>query len=404
MIPKDEFLRSPIKQANELGPGHFGWQKDMERAFFQIPLDPLFWSLLGIMLMNLIFFQKTIVMGCHSAPYACQRTTNAIRHFMLNMSYVVFNYIDDFMSIDNQTHAWKSFNAMAALLRDLGVCEAIDKSVPPIHIIEFLGILFDLLRMIICLPEEKLKDIRKVLQRWETHMYMTKKQLQSVARKLQFAACCIQPGRVFISRLYDTIATLKSHKHYPVFDEVHKDLKWRKQFRNMHNGASIMWMTQHETVNEFMSSDASLEGIGAFCKGSYFHIEIPQDIRNIPGVHIAHFELWAIIAAVKTWKQQINGCKFVMGCDNLAMATIVNTGRSRDKLLQKLLQELIYVIAMNQAEIVTRFVPSGENVIPDLLSRMTIDRKYRKKFYELKQSDWVQENVKEDVFMVENDW
>ena len=171
-----------------------------------------------------------------------------------------------------------------------------------------------------------------------------------------------------------------------------------------HNGASIMWMTQHETVNEFMSSDASLKGIGAFCQGNYFHAEIPENIKKIPGVHIAHFELWAIIAAVKTWKHRINGCKFIMGCDNLAVVTIINTGRSKDKLLQKLLRELIYVITENQAEIVTRFVPSGENVIPDLLSRLTIDKKYVKKFDELKQPGWIQENVKEDIFMLENDW
>ena len=143
---------------------------------------------------------------------------------MMNMSYVVFNYIDDFMSIDSWTCAWKSFNVMSALLRDLGVREAAEKSVQPSHIIELLGILFDLLRLIICLPEEKVRDIKRNLQKWETRTYMTKKQLQSIAGKLQFAACCIRPGRVFISRLYDTIATLNEHKHYPVFEQVRKDL------------------------------------------------------------------------------------------------------------------------------------------------------------------------------------
>ena len=106
------------------------------------------------------FFDKTAVMGCCSAPYACQRTTNAIRHFMLNMSYVVYNYIDDFMSIDHFKKAWRSYEAMGRLLNDLGVREAENKSVPPTNIIEMLGVLFDLIRMIILLPESKLVELR----------------------------------------------------------------------------------------------------------------------------------------------------------------------------------------------------------------------------------------------------
>ena len=162
-IPKDEFMGSPInlryptidmlcKRACGLGPGQVGWRKDMERAFLQIPLDPLMWCMMGIYWMGALFFNKSAVMGCRSAPYACQHTTNVIRHFTANLNYIVFNYIDDFMSIDSRQWAWKSYQVLAALLRDLGVHESLKKSVARCHVIEFLGIIFDLIRMIIILP------------------------------------------------------------------------------------------------------------------------------------------------------------------------------------------------------------------------------------------------------------
>ena len=110
---------------------------------------------------------------------------------MADMEFVVFNYIDDFMSIDTWTRAYKSFNTLGSLLHDLGVKEALDKSVAPTHIIELLGVMFDLIRLIICLPEEKIQEIQRILVKWQRKQYMTKKQLQSVAGKLQFAATCV---------------------------------------------------------------------------------------------------------------------------------------------------------------------------------------------------------------------
>ena len=78
---------------------------------------------------------------------------------MQNISYTVFNYIDDFMSIDCQEQAWASYRAMGNLLRDLGVHEAEDKTVQPTQVVELLGILYDFLHMVISLPEDKLKEL-----------------------------------------------------------------------------------------------------------------------------------------------------------------------------------------------------------------------------------------------------
>ena len=70
--------------------------------------------------MGALFFDKVAVMGCRSAPMMCQETTSTLTRFMARLSYIVFNYVDDFMSIDTAARAQRSYQVMANLLRDLG--------------------------------------------------------------------------------------------------------------------------------------------------------------------------------------------------------------------------------------------------------------------------------------------
>ena len=118
---------------------------------------------------------------------------------MANISYVIYNYIDDFMLINQEERAWKSFKTLGRLLKSLGVDEAEEKSVALTHVIEFLGVLFDLLRMLLILPQDKMYQIRELLKQWAGRKMMTKKHLQKLVGKLQFASICIRPGRVLIS-------------------------------------------------------------------------------------------------------------------------------------------------------------------------------------------------------------
>ena len=148
--------------------------------------------------MGAIIFLQDSSHGMSVSTLHCQRMTNAIRHFMLNLAYVVFNYIDDFMSIDTMDQVWRSLNVIGTLLRDLSIQEAEGKSVTPSHIVNFLGVLFDLLRMIILLPDEKVSELRKLLWAWTVCRVATQRQLQSIAGKLQFATTYIKQGRIFI--------------------------------------------------------------------------------------------------------------------------------------------------------------------------------------------------------------
>ena len=66
------------QRAARLGTNCLGWKRDMDLAFKQLICDPMDWPLMGISWQSAIFFDKTVVMGCRSVPYCCQRTTNFI--------------------------------------------------------------------------------------------------------------------------------------------------------------------------------------------------------------------------------------------------------------------------------------------------------------------------------------
>ena len=92
-----------------------------------------------------------------------------------------------------------------------------------------------------------------------------------------------------------------------------------------------MWMEQKLVVNEVFATDSCLTGAGGLCSGKYFHVQFPEYIFTWDEkVHIAHLELLAIIIGLKIWKKHLKGMRIVVGCDNHAVVTIINTGISRN--------------------------------------------------------------------------
>ena len=413
LIPKETYLGVWVKlryptiddicrRAYQLGPC-LGSKKDMSRAFLQIKMDPLAWSSMGIAWCKAILFYTTAVMGCRSAPLICQETTNLIRHIMANINYVIFNYVDDFMSIELEDKAWEAYETLGRLLRDLGVDEAVDKAIPPSPELEMLGIWFNLKKLTFSLPQKKKCEILEILQKWKNKRQMTKNQLQKLVGKLQFAASCVRPGRVFVNRLYDKITELNDEEKVDITTEVKKDIDWWQKFMCVYDGQSIMWMHQKINQEPVMSSDASLKGIGGICGERYYKLEITENMIKNNGWHIAHLEMWALVIMLRLWAPKFEGYRFVVECDNKQVLYAINGSRMADLQMQEGLREIAWILATNRCEIFVKYVPSKQNIIPDLLSRWW-SMQARDQFLKLKQQNWVQENIDTNEFKLTYNW
>ena len=369
------------KKAASIGKGVMGYKKDMNRAFKQLFMDLADWPMLGIRWNNAIFYDKTAVMGSVSAPYACQRTTNFIRHIMTNLHYNVFNYVDDFMGVEHESKIWSSYNTLGNLLRDLGATEAMDKAVAPAYVVEMLGILFDFIQMKIQVTDGRRREILAELTWWENTRAFTRKQLESLLGKLQFMACCVRPSRVLMHRLREALKTTQEgwnmkQNHM----QMDKDIQWWLKYISVHHTASIMWLLNNPTTDHVMASDASLLGMGATCTANskFCFSQFPSHLLHMGKWTIVQYELLAVNIALKMWASLLTGNKFKIYCDNKAVVDIINNGYSTDELLQMLLREFVYLCAINQVEIVAQHLYSKQNRLPDLLSRITQDPVYQR--------------------------
>ena len=204
------------------------------------------------------------------------------------------------------------------------------------HVLEFLGVLFDLLNLTISVAPHRLREIRQELKKWCDKAQYTRKQLESLLGKLQFVSNCVCPGRLLVFRLRNALRETGPGWH-PVTREMYKDIKWWWTFLPQYNTVSIMWMEQVTTPDTLVATDACLGGLGGQCGSEYFHVGVPEEFR-LQQMGIVHLELLTLLVALKKWKHRFRGKRFGVNCDNIAVVQVINNGTAKDLLLQKMLR------------------------------------------------------------------
>ena len=103
-----------------------------------------------------------------------------------NHGIAVENYLDDFMGA-----------------AESGAHEAPDKACPPACAVTWLGILFNTRDLSLTITPDRLEEITELLQGWAGRVSGSRHDLQVLLGKLQFVGCCVRPGRIFVSRLFN---------------------------------------------------------------------------------------------------------------------------------------------------------------------------------------------------------
>ena len=111
--------------------------------------------------------------------------------------------------------------------------------------------------------------------------------------------------------------------------------------------------------------------------------------KNLRGQNIAYLEILAVMIALKVWGPKLEGQYFWIHVDNEAVATVLNTGASRNTDLQNTLREIALIAAQYQFVIKARHISGISNRIPDRLSRWH-EPEARKEFREFSKVIWYQ--------------
>ena len=117
--------------------------------------------------------------------------------------------------------------------------------------------------------------------------------------------------------------------------------------------------------------DASLSGIGGVCGKETYHHVIPNFLENSP---IVVLEMFNILVATRLWAFNWANKNVLIHCDNEAVVTILNSGKTRDLTLSTISRNIFMQCASHDIQLKIKHVPGKKNIIADLLSRWHISK------------------------------
>ena len=213
------------------------------------------------------------------------------------------------------------------------------------------------------------------LSSWLSRASCTKRQLQSLIRKLNFVCLVCRPGRTFLRRMINLLSSARYPSHHIRLNKGFlKDITWWMTFINDWNGRSLFyedrWLSSdcvHLSTDASSTSFGGLFGNMWFCD-TFSSVGIPNH-RSI-----AFKELYAITTAVTVWAAQLQSQNVIFHCDNLSVVHILTSGSSRCPQIMSLVRYLFYVCATFNIALKSLHIRGLDNAASDALSRLQVER------------------------------
>ena len=384
------------------GKGCHIFKKDLKRAYRQFFLDPGDIHLTGYCWNDSVFIDVALVMGSRSAAQLCQRVTNAVSYIAKNKNITILNYLDDLCAVSKPSESAENFEKITQLLSELGLLESEEKSVKPSTRVEFLGIMFDTDMQTLEVTPGRLVEVGNLINLWLTKRNRTKRQLQSLIGKLIFVSRCVFASRIFISRMLATLRGLEGQEdRFYISKEFRKDLIWWSGFLQDFNGVSYIPDMVWKDPDLIISTDACLTGSGGWCNQEYFSCKFPEKVLK-KSYHINILEMLTVLVALRLWSKQCGGLRIKIYCDNLMSVGLINSGKSRDKVMLAIIREVVYICAISNIHLMAIHLPGVENRKADYLSRAPLKSDINLEEVMGPGSRLLQ--VKEDLFDIKERW
>ena len=260
-----------IQKILELGRNSLLAKADIRSAFRLLPVHPAERHLLGMEWQNNIFIDTCLPFGLRSAPKLFNILADLLSWSITQRGCTfIIHYLDDFLTIDppGSSACLHNLDLIKETCKNLGVLLAMEKMEGPTTSLTFLGVVLDMAKSEIRLPEDKFLRIRQEISNWLGKRKATKRQILSLMGLLQHATKVVKPGRSFVSRMYATAARVKELDFYArLGKEFQSDLAWWHTFLAMWNGLSLLRSVHYLTPPDYIiQTDAS----GSWGCGGFF--------------------------------------------------------------------------------------------------------------------------------------
>ena len=102
---------------------------------------------------------------------------------------------------------------------------------------------------------------------------------------------------------------------------------------------------------------------------------------------------------IKLWKAELRDHKVLVECDNEAVVSVLNSGRTHNDALLQVTREIAYVCAINSIWVKAVHVSTKNNVLCDCLSRWYQGADNRREFYRhTRAKNYIRRSVNSQMF------
>ena len=279
---------------------------DLKSAYRSVNIHPDNFQLTGLQWCfdnkeSVYMYDTKLPFGARKSPGIFNRLTQSVRRMMFKRGFKnVIAYLDDFLIVSpSKEECREGLSTLIFLLRRLGFRINWKKVEDPCKIITFLGIELNSTDQTLRLPEDKLTETKHIINEFAERSRASKRQLQSLAGKLNWACQVVRGGRSYLRRILDNINHLKQPGHKIKLSNAFKaDIQWWQQFLKVFNGKTMF--IKHSMINT-VQVDACNMGSGICYQSDWMYTNWLLDLPDLAKCHINLKEAISVVLAARRW-------------------------------------------------------------------------------------------------------
>lgn len=314
-------------------------------------------------------YDTRLMFGARLAPSILNELSQAVVVMMKGKGYHhVYAYCDDFLiAEDDKGRCLEALNTLWRLCRRLGFAISYNKILGPATSMTFLGTLIDTSTMTLALPQEKLQETKSLLGACLRSNTITKKKLQRIGGKLNWACRVIQEGRYFVSSVYKRIRALKGATHKSrVSGDLKEDLCWWMDFMSVFNGSLPIRDSRPQSP---VVLDACPIAGGAVYEGHWLYVPW-RGWAGMERKHINCKEILILEPAAHIFGPFWRNKSITVYTDNTTAMACINKRRSDDEQVMASLKRVCTLAARYNFSIRAIHYPGVRNTLADACSRL----------------------------------
>ena len=324
---------------------------DLRGYYMQIPSDWRDTPFMVIAWRGALWLHRRLPFGCRTSCLHAQRVTDAVVkiHVRLTRTHID-GYVDDFASIVALLRSASAYAAFHALLHELGLDRSEEKDQHPDYIRIFLGLVYNLIDMIMQIPEDKVSRAVVTLNQWLNRDHCTKAQTQSLLGHLNHLSAVVPACRAFTASIVD----LLRENSFPavITDETKADIAvWIDFLTSDFNRSSIIKSQDHAIPDQIFSVAVKGQTCVIQCQGKLYPYRL-IDSPVLPARVMHAVAAWCI---VNDFADLIHGLVIKVSVPTKVAALVINRARTDVNQIRPLLRQ--FWIKMARCDSLIKAIP-----------------------------------------------